>query len=540
MDNMKQRMWSLAIGLVCAGMALSVSGHAGASPQKPESVAAMSALDLPALQKPITKRFVNAKLDDVLAWLSLEQLSFVADSSEFPNKTVTLSFRGQRLGSVLDAIAEAFGGSWQRRGEIFTLRPAIAFRPATLAPSLGLMHDPRTRVAAPTVLAKPDGKPTFSVSPLAPRSFSGKSAFEYAQQPAPKVSVTTKAAPAIKSRIATAPAVLQPRLLNAGQGSQEEAMRAAERALRAAEEALRKLHESGELRRAMEEAMSGSNLSEEMRRALEEVQKALRNLPKSEEWQKVWQQAREEMRAALRSGRVREGGTERAMTPEEREKLAKTLERFETREFPAPRAMSPEFQKELHEKMKLFEKNKGFGPEFSKDLHEKMKLHEKKALSPEFQKDLHEKMKLFEKNKGFGPEFSKDLLEKMKLFERTDAFGPDDRERKIQERIRAMRERAGVKDGRLAPPRALAPPRGFVFDQTVRPPTVIARARPIRAIELIESLSAEQKAKQEKQGYLTPDDLTPKQRELLGELPKGGDWTFSFTANGRKLTIKSK
>ena len=58
--------------------------------------------------------------------------------------------------------------------------------------------------------------------------------------------------------------------------------------------------------------------------------------------------------------------------------------------------------------------------------------------------------------------------------------------------------------------------------------------------DLLESLTPEQKAKQDKQGYLTMEDLTPKQRAMLGDIPKDGNWTFSYSIEGKHVTIKSK
>jgi hypothetical protein len=62
----------------------------------------------------------------------------------------------------------------------------------------------------------------------------------------------------------------------------------------------------------------------------------------------------------------------------------------------------------------------------------------------------------------------------------------------------------------------------------------------LRIAELLESLTPAQKEKQEKQGHLTLEDLTPAQREMLGGVPKEGNWTFSYSIDGKRLTIKAK
>jgi hypothetical protein len=59
----------------------------------------------------------------------------------------------------------------------------------------------------------------------------------------------------------------------------------------------------------------------------------------------------------------------------------------------------------------------------------------------------------------------------------------------------------------------------------------------IRLTELLESLSAEQKAKMKEQGHLKASDLNAKQRELLG--PLKGNWSIVFSKDGQTMTIKS-
>jgi hypothetical protein len=58
--------------------------------------------------------------------------------------------------------------------------------------------------------------------------------------------------------------------------------------------------------------------------------------------------------------------------------------------------------------------------------------------------------------------------------------------------------------------------------------------------KLMNSLTADQWARHEKQGYLTPNDLTPDQRKLAGRFPSGENWTVSYSINGKNLTLKSK
>jgi hypothetical protein len=55
--------------------------------------------------------------------------------------------------------------------------------------------------------------------------------------------------------------------------------------------------------------------------------------------------------------------------------------------------------------------------------------------------------------------------------------------------------------------------------------------------DLLASLTADQKAKMQKQGYLTPKDLNEKQRVMLGKLPDG-KWELHFTKDGKSIKIR--
>lgn len=58
-------------------------------------------------------------------------------------------------------------------------------------------------------------------------------------------------------------------------------------------------------------------------------------------------------------------------------------------------------------------------------------------------------------------------------------------------------------------------------------------------IRLMDSLTPEQWALHERQGYLKVDDLTPEQRGMLGALPTNATWIISVTVDGRTLTLKN-
>jgi len=604
----KRRMVSLAIGLVCAGLVLSEIGHAGWAVQKAQAVASMASLELPALKKTISKRFVNAKLTEVLAWLSLEEFSFVADSSEFPTEsTVTLNFRNQPLGAVLDAIADAYSGRWERRGEIFTLRP-VALRglnsgapalfgravPATETP-LALVppqvSEPIAGTARPLTAPGALFTPTRRLegiaqsapgvaAPLAPlgadriataRTFAPL----IGQATTPSRSTTTAPgvavpAPLLPSRVTTTvPGVPAPlaRVVEPGvvsrlgetaviqdEKAHQQAMKEVERALKLAEQEMKRMHESGEWKKAMERAMSearahqGDNRQamEEARRAMEEARRAMQNMPRSEEWKKTWEKAREEIRKALKDGQVTENGKTRKMTDKERQALERSLKTFETIKMPEFKFMPMPLEKI---KMEGLEKMKFEGLD-------KMKLDELRQMPKNW----------------VMPDIDPKVFSIPRNFNGRVFVSPDDPEfkarnqeihKKIEEMHKKMKE-MGVEGGKgftFVTPKAdgkaftFTTPKGESRVFTV-PPMKMEELKELKGLQnlkpfaldsrrmkisdLLNSLSTAQKEKQEKQGFLTLSDLTPKQREMLGDIPGDGNWTFSYSVDGKKLTIKNK
>jgi hypothetical protein len=572
----RRRMASLAIGLVCAGMTLSVSGHAGWAPQKAQAVASMGGLDLPELKKPITKRFVNAKVSEVLAWLSLEQFSFVADSSEFSQDgSVTLNFRNQPLGAVLDAIADAFNGRWERRGEIFNLRPQFgklampgqATAPAfvggatratettpfaAVAPRIaekagatspvqgefrsGAFLRPMTTAPAGTVTAPL--RTAQALTPANPLMRAGELIERVRSVSPPLAPVTGRTAESVIAspvaptfRIESIKPPLNPQNPKEHEEAariHEQAMKEMERALKLAEQEMRRLHESGEWKKIMEKAMAEARATqgddhkkamEHAHRAMEEARKAMMGMPQSAEWKKAWQKAREEMAKALREGKVVDNGKERKMTDKERkmtdkerqaiEKSMKAFEKMPEMNFVMPKIELKEFaMPKLDSKMFVLPNVRHRGllapddPEF-KARHE--------AIKKEIEK-MNQHMKgLGGEHRAFGmPKLDAKAFDMPKLDSKV-SIGPK------------------FKADQLMKLEGLAKVSPFTVD-----------SRRMRIHELLASLTPAQAEKQEKQGYLTLEDLTPKQREMLGDIPKDGNWTFSFSIDGKKLTIKGK
>jgi hypothetical protein len=68
------------------------------------------------------------------------------------------------------------------------------------------------------------------------------------------------------------------------------------------------------------------------------------------------------------------------------------------------------------------------------------------------------------------------------------------------------------------------------------PPMVISRDN---IEQLLNSMTSEQKARQDRRGYLTLDDLTPAQRHMFNA-PKGDNWNIVYEIDGKKIALRSK
>lgn len=81
------------------------------------------------LDRKITKSFDNVPLSEILRWLAAEGVSFVVRDSEITDSKVTLNFSNEALRDAVNAIADAFGGSWRKRGSVYVLQtgPAMFF-----------------------------------------------------------------------------------------------------------------------------------------------------------------------------------------------------------------------------------------------------------------------------------------------------------------------------------------------------------------------------------------------------------------------------
>lgn len=185
---------------------------------------------------------------------------------------------------------------------------------------------------------------------------------------------------------------------------------------------------------------------------------------------------------------------------------------------------SPEFKKWMESWKKDWQKWAEEWKDHAKDFDfkfygPKVRVWTDKDLQndPEFKKWLDQWRS--EIDRSFGPEFQKKMEQRAKeLAEKAREFKTDESEMK---RATEEMEKELFRQGKALESKNL-----FIDDAKIR--------------QLMDSLSDQQWAKQEVQGYLTLADLTEKQRELVKDLPTDGSWSISYSIDGKKITLKGK
>lgn len=115
--------WSLVAAAVLSGLAINSSQEPSVT-VRAEPIRTVTVAGGPAnIQERVSASFNQASVREVLDWLSKNGVSFVAADGDFAkDATVTLNVRNQPASDIADAIAQALGGHWQRRGEIMVFR----------------------------------------------------------------------------------------------------------------------------------------------------------------------------------------------------------------------------------------------------------------------------------------------------------------------------------------------------------------------------------------------------------------------------------
>ena len=125
-------VWSLATAAVLAGITAGV-GQQAAQVAQPAPDVTVVAQAVPAIyqednDQKVSASFNHAAVADVMDWLTKNGVSFVTADSELPkDATITLNVKDAPLGEVVDAIASALGGHWERRGSMRIFRHGEGF-----------------------------------------------------------------------------------------------------------------------------------------------------------------------------------------------------------------------------------------------------------------------------------------------------------------------------------------------------------------------------------------------------------------------------
>jgi len=119
-------VWSLAAAAIIAGSPASSALHLAQEVQDQATPAPVVNVQS---EKRVTISFNHAPVSDVLDWMAKNGASFVAADSELPkDATITLNVQDQPMNQVLDAIASALGGHWDRRGGMRVFRQGEGFQ----------------------------------------------------------------------------------------------------------------------------------------------------------------------------------------------------------------------------------------------------------------------------------------------------------------------------------------------------------------------------------------------------------------------------
>jgi len=102
----------------------------------------------PSLDKRVTASLTNASMDEVLQWLRRTGVNFVIENTDASAKTkLNINVVDKPLKDVMDAIASAVGGKWQKHGDVYSLNshgmmwaPEMSDAMAPMIEGLGDMH----------------------------------------------------------------------------------------------------------------------------------------------------------------------------------------------------------------------------------------------------------------------------------------------------------------------------------------------------------------------------------------------------------------
>ncbi len=115
----------------------------------------LATLELEAALQQRVSVDLNGTFEDVVKWLRSTGVSFVIADSEISKRKISIKMENQPLKDAMEAIAEAMGGRWVKKGEVYTFSQGSPFLFAPGAPA---------REIAPREFARVEG---FAIPPQA-------------------------------------------------------------------------------------------------------------------------------------------------------------------------------------------------------------------------------------------------------------------------------------------------------------------------------------------------------------------------------------
>lgn len=120
--------WNLAAAAVLAGLSVGAGTQSAAGGHGNTVYATQAPAVEISAQRKVSVSFSHASAGEVFEWLSKNGADFIAADSEIPKDvSITMSVQDQPIGEVVDALASAMGGHWERRGGIRVFRKGEGF-----------------------------------------------------------------------------------------------------------------------------------------------------------------------------------------------------------------------------------------------------------------------------------------------------------------------------------------------------------------------------------------------------------------------------
>lgn len=529
------------------------------------------------LDQRITVQFKEASIADVLKWFTSQRISFVADTSAFRDVRLTVNFTDTPIDEALDSIANMIDGVWERKGSVFTLKSRRSPLVATTAPRLlelprreglklegsGPMVDINARKLYEKGFAEmgPKGHVWVSGEDGQVKTFGWGDDHDKWYQTDPKTGKTREMTPQERAKF-------EKEISEMGLKLQKE---------------LGDKFKNFKFDMTEEDAKAWEKWGEDFGKKWETW---------GEEFGKNWEQKFKELEKLDGDHKFMklDGQKMRELTPAERKQLETELSKIKPMIDRDVKKAMEEAHKAMEEAMKsgkmknLSDADRAKMEVEMKRLHDEMqKLHSGDMMK--LDKEHMLQMKELEKlHSGGMMKLDKDHMLQLKELEKLHKDGAvkvaDGHMLHLKEleklhkdgaikldhehmlKLKELQKLHGDKvvvapkvDGQaivvpkvqgekvVVVPKVQGEKTVVAPKVRVAPPVPAAPKAPMTSTNfkgLLDSLSAAQREKHAKQGYLTPGDLTDTQRKMLGDLPKSGEYTISMTVDGKSLTIKSK